>query len=169
MGLRDQPHPGRPSLSSEEDRTWLERELDGAPHQVRALPSRFLERNGIQASLDTLKRWFSRKVRFADLHMDNVPARPFRRVGVDALSAAPQGSARPGSVRGSLADSGRLPRARGVGRDRCVLSGRGWVRTSPCVPYAWQRRGKPAPCRDRRRIQTHNGLKARFTECRAEK
>jgi transposase len=61
MGLRDHPHPGRPSLSAEDDRVWLEQALEEAPHQVNQLQCRWLERIGIETSLNTLKRWLRQR------------------------------------------------------------------------------------------------------------
>jgi len=125
MGLRDHPHPGRPSLSSEENRVWLEQELEGAPHQMKRLQGRWLERIGIPTSLNTLKRWLRKRGwvwkrcrRSLKEQRDSVAFEEAQRV----LAAFHEREA-----------AGEL--------DVFYLDESGF-QASSCVPYAWQRRGE---------------------------
>jgi len=124
-GLRDFPHPGRPSLGSEGDRAWLEGELEKAPHQAKALPPRLLERAGVEVSLNTLKRWlrerdwtWKRCRRSLKGRRDAAKFEEGRR----ALAALHEREA-----------AGEL--------DVFYLDESGFSASS-CVPYAWQRRGE---------------------------
>ncbi|MGZ5575291.1 MAG: IS630 family transposase [Methylobacter sp.] len=57
MGLRDQPHPGRPRRITEEALVSLEKDLKQAPHHAQLLVTRFHECTGLTMTFATIKRW----------------------------------------------------------------------------------------------------------------
>jgi hypothetical protein len=61
MGLRDQPHPGRPCKGTTEERERLCEAAKESPHQIRGLPGLFKERTGQAVSRDTVRRWLKGK------------------------------------------------------------------------------------------------------------
>lgn len=61
LGLRDRDHPGCPRKGTEADREQWYQTVPEAPHQLRALSAKFLERTGLSVSLPTLRRWLREK------------------------------------------------------------------------------------------------------------
>ncbi len=124
LGLRDQFHPGRPRKGTAEARDQICQEVEEAPHQAKALLSRFEERTAIRIAFSTLKRWLKEKgwvwKRCRRNLKDQRDEAKFQE-GQRVLAAFHEREAAGEIDLFYLDESGLSSRS--------------------CVPYAWQRRG----------------------------
>jgi len=61
LGLRDHPHPGRPSKGSAEDKQWLKQIVEESPHQLREVIEKYKKRTGRSLTKGTLIRWLKKE------------------------------------------------------------------------------------------------------------
>ncbi len=61
LGLRDHPHPGRPSKVSAEDRILLKQLIEESPHQLREVIDKYKKCTERSLTKGTLIRWLKKE------------------------------------------------------------------------------------------------------------